>query len=160
MNKIDDDIRSKIIFNSNPSQFLLETHSNIELVAILSKNYDNFIILKSLLEKNKNNMTINEILIKTVRCLRSTSSTEAVKLLIKYGANINCIIDRQNWTLLMDQCIAPKCTNLEIINFLIENDADVNVKNCCDSQPLSLLIKFSSNDEHLEIIKLLISKGS
>ena len=62
-------------------------------------------------------------------------------------------------------CLNLHCTNTEIINFLIENGADVNSSsyvnhnNSFYTNPLQLLVEYSYTGEHLEIIKLLIRKG-
>ena len=161
---IDSDIRNKIIITDDANEKMLREYSDIELAAIYSKNENNFNILKLLLKnkfkKNKKYTVIDKILINTIKCLHLTSSFDAVKLLLtKYAADINCIIRSDAWTPLMYSCVNVDRSNIEIINFLIENGADVNVKHCRYSQPLSLLVKFSSTDEHLEIIKLLINKG-
>ena len=166
MNNIDDDsdIRSKIVITDNIQKKILNEYTDIELAAKYSKNDNNFDILKLLLKKNKYE-EINLILRTTVLSLKTTSSFEAVKLLIGYGADINfCHVTWYNP--LMSCCVQLSNSNIEIINFLIENGANVNSVNCganknsFHTNPLQLLIEFSSTSNHLEIIKLLIRKGA
>ena len=154
---IDTDIRSKIIIPDNVHRNNVINYSNIELAAIHSKNDNNFTILKLLLEKNKTNIQINNILKQTIEHLDRTSSYDAVNLLVRYGADIN-FSDAGGWTPLMNSCFY--LINIKIIEFLIENGSDVNVKRCYYNTPLTVLINSSWTCDHLEIIKLLIRKGS
>ena len=161
MNEInsDFDIRSKIIITDCLSIGNLKQYSDIELAAIFSKNENNFIILKLLLEKNIkkfNNKKKNNIVKLIVKYFDSTADLNAVKLLISYGTDIN-YMGKGCWTLLMDYCFIDT-RKIEIINFLIENGSNINTKNTY-SQPLTLVIKFCSKYSDLEIIKLLIRKG-
>ena len=158
MNKIDPDIRNKIIITDKINTNYLVGYSNIELAAIYSKNENNFNILKSLLEYNKDITKINKILRKTAQHLNTTASYDAFKLLLDYGADINHK-KYTDITILMISCMNVHETNIEIINFLIDNGSDVNIKSDSGVSALSLLINFSSTNEHLEIIKLLIKKG-
>ena len=149
-------IRSKIIIPSPHLRSTIE-YSNMELASIYSKNENNFNILKFLLENNKNKVIINKSLIACITKLKSTSSFDAAKLLISYGANIN-FYTFNNFTILMDCCLSICDSDLQIINFLIENGADINIKNKFGQTALTHLMKFVKNSYDFEIIKLLIRK--
>ena len=159
MNKLDSDIRSKIIITDDVCHNNLTHFSDIVLAAIYSKNENNFNILELLLKNNKNIRIINETLKYTVRHLKTTSSFDAIKLLIVNGADIN-YIGHFGWPILMDCCINLNDVNIEIINCLIENGSNINIKLYPGITPLTILINFSSSYDHLEIIKLLIRKGA
>ena len=153
------DIKSKIIIPKN-CKLNLNQISDIELAAIYSKNTKNFNILKRLLkeiEKNEKMIVVDEILGTAVYYLDSTANFNAVKLLINYGADIN-YIDSFGHTYLSDCCLWDT-PNIKIINFLIENGANVNI-NKNSLQPLTIMIMYCSEYSDLEIIKLLIRKGA
>ena len=161
--KTDLDIRSKIIITDHCTKADLRKYSNIELAAKYSKNKKNYNILKLLLKENKNNELINKAFMKTIAYFETTSSLDVAKLLLDNGAEIN-FSDSFNWTSLMNSCLnfnnLNSYLNKKRIDFLIENGSDVNVKNCDISQPLTILIIYSSDKIGLETIKLLIRKGS
>ena len=101
------------------------------------------------------------MLIKIIENIDATSSIDAVKLLIKYGADVN-YTGNSIWTAPIYCCVYSK--NIEIIELLIENGADINIKSVRSGQtPLTYVhSSFSRRDaiQDLQIFKLLIRKGS
>ena len=85
----DTNIRNKIIVTGILSRYHSNNYSDIELAATHSKNINNFEIFEKLLLKVNKNGILNNVIIKTIRYINTTASIDAIKLLIKYGANIN-----------------------------------------------------------------------
>lgn len=84
-----------------------------------------------------------------------------VKKLIKAGADINIPINqiRDNGNLLLhDACsIGDK----ELVELLLDRDAQIQVKNKDDRTPFDIAcIKFNSNNESKDILKLLLDHGA
>ena len=77
---------------------------------------------------------------------------DAVKLLIKHGANVNSKDKDENTPLMY----AIYFTDIYIVNYLIEKGSDVNAINLINNTPL--MIAFDINKE--KIFKELIKKGS
>ena len=151
-------IREQLIIPADCPESVL-SYPAIELAAIYSNDKNNLIILEKLLEINKNESTINELLIKIIENIDTTSSIDAIKLLIKYGANVN-YSGHPNWTAPIYCCIYFK--NIEIMELLIENGADINIKSESNYIPLTYLqspFTYSNSKKDFEIIKLLIRKG-
>ena len=155
------DIRNKIIMPFGTSKSFTSYFSNCELAAIYSKNNNNFRIFKLLLKCNYIE-TLNETFRIIVRFTGTTASIDAVKLLISYGVNINNK-DDTNRTPLMDAMqflYLNDRISIETINLLFEHGADVNIKSNTGKIALSYAINNSYTLENLEIIKLLVRKGS
>ena len=151
-------IRNQIIINYDYSEYYVERFSDIELAAIYSKNKNNLIIFEKLLLKiNKKGQAINELLLLTLEYIEMQSSIDAVKLLIKHGADVNYGGNPQ-WTSPIYCCLNSK--NIELIELLIENGADVNINSKHGYSPLVHFTRGFPNENFLEIIKLLIRKGS
>ena len=149
-------MRSQIKILTNLSICHLKNYSDLELAAIFSKDNNNLKILEKLLKTNKNEQTINELLMLTMQ-FDETSSIYAIKLLIKYGADIN--YTNGCWSAPIYCCIHLK--NIKLIELLIENGVDINIKSSgFGNSPLMYLIAQSKEYDDLEIIKLLIRKGS
>ena len=122
-----------------------------------SKNVNNLEILEKLLKTHDKNI-ISELLPTILNKIESIVSIDDIKLLIKYGADVNYI----NYTCecpLLYCCMDP-ITSIEIIEFLIESGANVNIKSSTGRTPLTCAIRNSNKDDDLKIIKLLIRKGS
>ena len=148
-------LRDQIII-TDASKHCFEGYSDLELSARYSKNKNNFDIFEKLLyEKIHENKIINELLFKTIILIDSTASIDAIKLLIKCGADVNSKDCLSN-TLLMHCCYYP--IKIEMFEFLIEKGADVNIKNSYGSNTLLFHFSRISLDDDLEIIKLLIRK--
>ena len=157
MNDDTNSIRNQIIIADDCSEYHLARFSDIELAAIYSKNKNNLIIFEKLLLKiNKNDQTINELLLLTIQYINRQLSIDAIKLLIKHGADVN-YGGNSHWTSPIYCCLNYE--NIELIELLIENGADVNINSQCYS-PLIHFIRGYPIDNFLEIIKLLIRKGS
>ena len=151
-------IRNQIIITDSYTMYSLEGFSDIELAVIYSKNKNNLIIFEKLLLKiNKNEQTINELLLLTIKHINTQSSIDAIKLLIKHGADVN-YEGNSNWTSPIYCCLNSE--NIELIELLLENGADVNMDSGYGYSPLIHFVKKSSIDNLLEIIKLLIRNGS
>ena len=84
------------------------------------------------------------------------SSIEAIKLLIKHGADVN-YEGNSYWTSPIYCCLNSE--NIELTELLIENGADVNINYECYSPLIHFIQRFPDNN-FLEITKLLIRKGS
>ena len=95
----------------------------------------------------------NEIsLIKTVQIKdMQQSDIEKIKELIKEGTNLNIFADS-----MPPLYHAVNNGNLEIVKLLVENGADVNVKNVVGQTPLHEAARCG----YFEIVKYLIDKGA
>ena len=151
-------IRDQIIIIDKKSTLNLDYLSDIELSARFSKNKNNFEIFKTLLEINKKNNNLINNTLRTTIIDERTISFDTIKLLIAYGADVNHR-DKSGSTILFDCCLCP-INNIEIIKYLIESGANVNIENIYKYTPLMKLCKNSLNYDDLEKIKLLVSKGS
>ncbi len=78
---------------------------------------------------------------------------EALKKLVEYDVNLD-IISKGIYPLL----IPIKNENIEIMKYLLENGADVNIKDMSGYSPLMNLISFDKNN--LDMIDLLINNGA
>lgn len=124
---------------------------------LYSKNENNFNILEKLLLKITDVNIISDLLITTILNMRLTTSYDAIKLLLKYGADVNYIKD--SWTPLICSCFHSK-NNIETIQILIENGANVNSKSNTGRTAFMYLVRDVSSLDDLEVIKLLIRKKS
>ena len=158
-NKMDDvNIRDKIILPDNCSEYTLRNYSNIELAAKYSKNKNNLVILEKLLLNIDDKKIIDKLLIKILISIQQLPSVDLIKLLIRFGANVNYFDNVHEYPLFYC-CINP-INDIEVVEALLEGGADVNNKSSIYRTPLMHLSKNSSSKEHLEIIKLIIRKGS
>ena len=154
--KKSDIIRKEIIPDDCPEY--VSGYSNIELAGAYSKDKNNFEIFEKLLLKtNKNGQILNKILIRILQHANSSVSIDAIKLLIKRGADVN-YSGNQFWDAPI--YIGLHLKNIKIIELLIENGADVNKKGYFGCSPLTYFIKNCDECDNIEIIKLLIRKGS
>ena len=153
---MDKDIRNQIIVPNTIQDYFVKTCSNIELAALFSKNKNNLKILEKLLLqiKNKNDIP-NDLLMKTIQRETMTTSFDAIKLLIKYGADVNLIDDGDRPILIY--CCLSEISNIKITELLIESGADVNIKYMTRT-PLMYFIRNCYKNEDLKIVKLLIRK--
>ena len=166
-NKMDTDnnIRNQIIILDNENRDILKEYTDIELAASFSKNKKNYEILEKLLlkENNKSDM-LTEVLILIIKYKEKTSSVDAIKLLIKYGADVNREFNyrklpfSEKRSILINCCLYP-ISSVELIELLIESGADVNSK-IETRTPLMHFIRNCSKVEDLQIIKLLIRNHS
>ena len=151
------DIRNKIIiFDEYPHDYLKE-YSDLELAGIYSNNKNNFEIFEKLLyEKRNESQLITILLIKIIMHVKKRANIDAVKLLIRYGADVNAI-NSNKLTLLM-LCYFFLQNNIEILELLIENGADVNIKNSQFQTTLMYSLRNVSSYDKLEIFKLFVRK--
>ena len=158
MNK-DPLIRDQITILDDDSSYL-STLSNLEYIAANFKNKNNLIIFEKLLSETNNldKKIINDLM-KTILYNESTTSIDAIKLLVKYGADVNYQDDESSWSPLLTCTIHP-INSIETIEFLIESGANVNIKNASQNTALTDIVTASTKINDLEIIKLLIRKGS
>ena len=149
-------IREQIIIPDGFKKNRFDYLSDIELAAAFSKNKNNFAIFeKLLLELVDNNIQLDNLL-EAIIYRELTSSLDAIKLLIKYGIDVNCVYDGRSFPL-VDCCVSPM-NSIETFEILIEAGANVNKKNEYGETVLMKCIVNCTKD--LEIIKLLIRKGS
>ena len=151
-------IKDQIIITDDRSKFDLRKYSNIELAAKYSKNKNNFEILEKLLLNIDDKKIIDKFLIKIVQQINPMSDINLIKLLIRCGANVN-YFNNVRQCALIHFCMKP-ISDSEIIEIFIECNADVNCRGITNKTPLIYLSQNSSSKEHLEIIKLMIRKGS
>ena len=156
---MDDDntIRNKIIVTGKSSKYNLEKLSNLELSAVYSRDKNNLIIFEKLLKKTNNKKKINILLFTIIKNINKTASIDAVKLLIKHGVDVNY---RENFGWITPIYICLYSENIELTELLVENGADVNINSLYKISPLIYFIRRSPIENILEIIKLLIRKGS
>ena len=157
----DDYIRSQIKILDYCDEFVLRDYSNIELAARYSKNENNFDILRLFLKSNTIEKEIlNKILSQIVTKSKSTSSIDAVKLLIDYGADVN-FIDSDKYSILMMACSSNnENTNYDVAKLLIERGANINYVNSYDRSVLSLICNFNFLRETNKVAILLIECGA
>ena len=111
-NKMDDaNIRDQIIITDNCNEYDLRNYSNIELATKYSKNKNNLEILEKLLLNVDDKNIINELLITTLKNIELTVSFDGLKLLIKYGGNVNHF-NSLNSSPLVFCCMHPNAGNL------------------------------------------------
>ncbi|BCS83644.1 putative ankyrin repeat protein [Cotonvirus japonicus] len=84
------------------------------------------------------------------------NNIQIIKLLIKYGANVN-IISENSWSMLMYAIYYNnKDNNINIIKLLIENGANINYKNLAGHTPIIL----AAERGRIDIVMLLIQFGA
>ena len=155
-----DNMRSQITILDNTSEHYLKIYSDIALAVKYSKNKNNLEILKRLLLTTTNKKTINDLLVFAMENSTSTSSVDAVKLLIKSGADVNYQLNCYSKTILLICCSYYFNDNINLIEYLIDSGAHINAKSNAHKIALMYLVTNSFNHSHLDIIKLLIRKGS
>ena len=158
----DNDIRNQIIITGDTKALYLKYLSNIEVVAMYSKNKNNYKIFKKLFLKmyniNKNDQIFYELIRITINCEKEFASIKNIKLLIKYNIDLN-YHDNSHYPFII-LCCLRSVSSIELINLLIESGASIYVTDIFEKTPLMHLIQGSEKIHDLEIIKLLISKGS
>lgn len=83
---------------------------------------------------------------------------DIINKLLKYGANINEKYSGKGITALM---CASKNNNYKLVEFLLDRNANVNLRNAYGKNALFLSCKRITNDEHnLRTVKLLMKYGS
>ena len=97
-----------------------------ELTNEYSKNKNNIEYLEKLLLNVNDKTIINKLLPKMLNKIERAINIDGVKLLIKYGADVN-YFGHDHECALMYCCMDP-IISLEIIEFLIESGANVNNK--------------------------------
>ena len=146
-------IRNQITITDNRDKKYLEGYSTLELASKYSKNKNNYLIFEKLLleELPLETYEINKLLMKTIIYEESTGSIDAIKLLIRCGADVNS--HDHNWrTPLYNASLYP-ISNIETVKFLIESGANIS------GDTFIHFVEASSKRDDLEIIKLLIRKG-
>lgn len=91
---------------------------------------------------------------KTALMIAAAHNSDAVPLLINYGANVN-LADHQGYTALMD---ALQQSNISSIKYLIEAKADLEKKE--GDRGTTVLMQACSRREKKEIVKLLLEAGA
>jgi ankyrin repeat protein len=104
----------------------------------------------------KNGANVNQILLNDTILIRAIkiNKFDYVKLLIKYGANVNIGNSKPP---LIEACNhSSNQNNIEIIKFLIESGADINYVDIDSNTPLTI----STNLLKYDIVRLLILSGA
>ena len=78
---------------------------------------------------------------------------ECIQLLIDCGADVNSV-DKQQWTPLH---IAASYQNLEAVKLLIQQGAQIEVKNAFGNTPL---LECVGKEVHMDIVRLLLEHGA
>uniref|UniRef100_A0A6C0E9M8 Uncharacterized protein n=1 Tax=viral metagenome TaxID=1070528 RepID=A0A6C0E9M8_9ZZZZ len=168
---------------TNSSQNILEIIKNLPqfnprfktsptLISKISKRLSNdlLITIKTLLENDKNiniDWTDSDgytALIYSSRYSKKYNLLEIVKLLIKYGANVNMSQNNYGWTSLMYASRNSNITSsLETVKLLIDSGAKLDMQNKLGWTSL-MMASINSNDSagesSLETVKLLINSGA
>jgi len=82
-----------------------------------------------------------------------TGSLEFLKLMLEYGQDLNVVEQETGSTPLL---VATRAQESETVKWLIENGADINVRD----EGLWSLLHFATNEGHLEITQTLVEAGS
>ncbi|AQN68665.1 ankyrin repeat protein [Saudi moumouvirus] len=95
-----------------------------------SKSNENYKIFKKYLKENINFININKLNSRNTPLTFATWSDnlKLIKLLIKYGADVNMPENENGWTPLIIACIRYTLNSYEIIEYLLNNGADINHK--------------------------------
>ena len=130
--------------------------TDIELAVRFCEIKSNFDIFEFLLKKNyENDELINITLLTAVRNTDLKSCINAIKLLLSYGADINCI-DYKHTPLMVICSSSYKKSKKRIIKFLLDCGADPNMENEDGRNALTLLCEKKGSKKYIKIIKLLI----
>ena len=162
--KSDPNIRNLIVITDKTDKtekYILNRLSDIELAAMFSKNKNNYKIFKKLLLKMDNISKTDVIfyeLIKITTRREDIADIKNIKLLIKYGVDINNL--RCSDLSFLFYCCANPINSFELIKLLIENTRNINIIDNSGQTPLMYILEASEKISDLEIIKLFIRKGS
>ena len=107
---------------------------------------------------NLSSLELNKLLMEITLLSEELINIDDIKLIIKYGADINYQAD-DDWSPLMNVLLDP-INSLEIIEMLIESGADVNIKLKNKKTILMHCIENSFKKDDLQIIKLILRKGA
>lgn len=121
--------------------------------------------IENIIKNNSHILTIDckhspPLLMVSVRSSNKNSSLETVKLLVKYGDNIN-FCDKNGCTLLMYAVNHSGGTSdIETVKYLIGMGANVNAKTKCGRTILSFALSPENGISTADTAKLLIEKGA
>ena len=88
------------------------------------------------------------------------SSDEIVKILLRYGADVN-LKDNEGWTALMLAALYSNTdSNVSTVKLLLDAGADVNLKNNEGWTALMLSARYSNTDSNDSTVKLLLDAGA
>ena len=110
-------------------------------------------IMRILLDNDAKADARNPLKEKALMQAAGAKQDSATKLLLEYGANVNFKRDTDSQTALH---LAAESGNLVLTKILLNNGAEVNLRNRDDQTPLYLAVI----NEHIETIKLLIESGA
>lgn len=162
MEKIDDDsnIRDKIKVPDNIiNRKFVYSCSDIELAAEYCNNKENFTIFEYLLKKNRKNRKLIKKILKSKLRDGDTSCMQAIKLLMDYGADINCMYKNGRTPLMLVCDYDIQKPKKEFVEFLLKNGSKVNVVDKYGNDALLFICK-KGKKEDIEIIKLLLEYGA
>ncbi|AGF84931.1 repeat protein [Moumouvirus goulette] len=126
-----------------------------------SKNDENYKIFKKYLKDNINKININKLNSGNTALTFATwcDNLKLIKLLVKYGADVNIPEYQNGWTPLIIACIRYTFNSHEIIEYLLNNGANINQK---DSKGRTALFKtcelYLGSRTH--IVELLLKYGA
>ena len=154
--KMDDiNIRRKIIIPDRRDVNTFSKYSNLELAGRYSK--DNFEIFSKILLKTDNKEKIDKLLMEMTLLNSDLINIDAIKLIIKHGANPNYFYNYDSTPL--SCALAYPMASSDIIELLIESGADVNIQFRNYKTILMCFIVNSSQSNDLEIMKFIIRKS-
>jgi ankyrin repeat protein len=101
---------------------------------------------------NVNNLDDESYTLLHHACRSKTADLQLVVMLIKHGADINCLTMYKKTPL----HLAAQWGHIEIVKYLISKNANINTKDCSNMNPIFDAYSERQND----IVKILIENGA
>ena len=137
----------------------------MKLVMMTGKKPELIFIIKNMIINDKNIIDIkNEkgwtALMLAVRNSNTNSNVETIKLLIKYGANLNLQTNDDYSALMLATMYSNTDSNIETIKILVNTGLNLNLQNINGSTALMMAARSSNTTSNLETVKILLDVGA